>query len=484
MKPAQQQSSDDDRNLLRGMAWIGSARWVAQGLSWTATLFVVRLVAPIDYGIATLALAIFAILAVVAEFAIGTAVITKQDLSDGQVSQLHSVAVGLSMLMAVVMLVAAPIAAVAFFDSRLVDALRVLSVAVLAEGVRAVPVALITKRLNYRLLAAVEFVKQVGTSLTVLVLALSGAGMWALVIGYVVGAAAATALVLHRCPLGFVQPHFQEIRQSLRFAFEVVTARLAWMTYKNSDFFVVGRLYPGELLGQYTMAWTIASLPGEKLGNVITAASQPFFASIQSSLQKLTLHFCRITQLLAFLLFPMVFGLAVVADLVVKVVLGPQWLASVHTMQLLLAFSAVSSVFAPVGQILQVTNNARTSMRVAIATLVVLPAAFAFAGTLAGIVGVAVAWLVVYPALYSVCVITALRALDLRLSQYLTMFVPPVISTAFMVLCVSLMRTRLGFQNNAIELTISILCGAVAYAAIMALCFRRFALEIYRWIKQ
>jgi len=96
--PPNPSSADLDASLVRGVAWVGAARWSTQALTWIATLVIARLLSPSDYGIFSMALLYLGLLALVTEFGLGAAIITIRNLADGQIAQLNTVTVILGVI--------------------------------------------------------------------------------------------------------------------------------------------------------------------------------------------------------------------------------------------------------------------------------------------------------------------------------------------------------------------------------------------------
>lgn len=413
------QPTPTGRTLVGGVAWIASLRWTAQVLTWVSTLVVVRLLAPGDYGIAALALAVVSVVTVLAEFGLGTAVISARALSPVQVAQLNGAALGLAVLASLVVLVGSPVAARFYREPLLAGVLPLLSLVFVAEGARVVPVAMLSRALRYRDTAIIDFAKSLVTATLVLTLALRGVGYWALILGYLGGSLVSAGWVISRHRQPYAWPTRAGLGALLQLARHVVIGRSAWILYRTADVFVAGRLFGAGLLGYYTMAWTVASLPGEKLGNVLTAATAPFFGAIQSDRQALRHYFVRVSETLALVLYPLLFGFLCVADLAVPLVLGEQWRPSVPVLRVLICYAAIQGVTTPVSQILTVTGHARTVMRAGLIALAVLPPAFFVGGRMAGILGVALGWLLVYPLVAWYPLSAALRVLALPVRDYI-----------------------------------------------------------------
>lgn len=466
-------AAPDARTLASGVAWIGTLRWSAQLLNWLSTLVVIRLLSPQDYGIVGMATVFIGVAAVLSEFGLGSAVVALPELAEREVAELNAGAALLSVVMAVVALASAPLLAHFFDEPALRLVVPVLSLGFLLEGLRTVPVAMLSRRLAYRSTAMLDFARQATAAGLVLLLAWWGAGYWALVIGNLAGSAMVTAWVVarHRQPASW--PRLAHLTRPLTFARHILGGRVAWQAYRNSDFLIAGRLFGADLLGYYTVAWNLASLPGEKLGNIITAATGPFFAAIQHDRAALRHHFLRVTEMLALVLLPVLLGFLLVAELAVPVVLGERWMPAVTPLRLLIGYAAVQAVVSPVNQVLNVTGNTRTGMMTGLLALAVLPPAFLLGAKFWGINGIALGWLATYPLVALYPLGRARQALGLSLPEYLMAWRRGVEGVAWMSAAVLAARYLIpdGLPDG-VALAVLVVVGAAAYAACLLLRHR------------
>jgi hypothetical protein len=100
-------------------------------------------------------------------------------------------------------------------------------------------------------------------------------------------------------------------------------------------------------------------------------------------------------MLLAYLTLPVSFGLAVTADLVVRIVLGPQWDAVVVPLQLLSFYAAFYSCQVLNAHVLLWTGQFRANMWLNVLAAVLLPIAF-YIGAQQGLPGVAWSWVIAF----------------------------------------------------------------------------------------
>ncbi|HTL05141.1 MAG TPA: oligosaccharide flippase family protein [Gemmatimonadales bacterium] len=457
----------ESRTLVHGIAWVGVFRWSSQVLTWAITLVVLRILSPRDYGIVGMTTFFLALAGVLSEFGIGGAIVALRDLSAAAERQLHALAILAGVLAAALAGLAAWPLSRGFHEPALVGVVMVLGSAFLLDGLRVVPVALLSRELEYRKASSVDLVRAVVAALVVLSLAVRGAGYWALVLGAVAGSGAASgwALWLRRIP--WERPRAADLAEPVRYCRHLIVSRLAFSGYQNADFLVAGRLFGSAVLGQYNLAWTIASLPGEKLTNVVTAASTPFFSAIQHDRAQLASYYLRLASFLSMALWPALFGFMVVADLVIPLVLGPQWTPAVPLARALVLYAGIQSVSALNSPILFLTGHSRTGMRVSLLALLILPPAFYLGGRLVGVEGVAWAWTIMFPFVVAWPLATVLRSLNLRFWAYAAALRRSALMVLVMVGAVWLLRYAVrGRVSPPVELGLAIATGGLVYGAL------------------
>ena len=82
-----------DRSAFTGVAWAGVGKWSTQIVAWAGTIIVARILVPSDYGLLTMAGVFIAVVTMLSEFGIGTAVITLQELPDEDLHQVNAFSV-------------------------------------------------------------------------------------------------------------------------------------------------------------------------------------------------------------------------------------------------------------------------------------------------------------------------------------------------------------------------------------------------------
>src|SRR5262249_601693 len=119
------------------------------------------------------------------------------------------------------------------------------------------------------------------------------------------------------------------------FGLHTAAANVVDFLGKSSPALIIGALVGVKAVGHYTMANQIIRVPDALVSGPVYLA---IFAAISARAQELEVAgqlTMRALRGIAVGIAPMFFGLAVVADLAVKLCLGPKWLGSIDVLVLL-----------------------------------------------------------------------------------------------------------------------------------------------------
>jgi O-antigen/teichoic acid export membrane protein len=472
-----------DRAFVRGMSWTASIKWLTQVVTWGMTVVVARLLAPSDYGLVGIAAIYITLFTLFSEFGIGTAVVTLQDLTENQVSQLNTLSLLLGLLGLIISAAVAIPLGKFFHAPNLPPVVIVLSCGFIFSGIRTVPYALLQKELRFKLLALIEGLQGIVQALVTVTLAFLGFGYWALVLGILSLSVTPTGLILIWRRQSFAIPRFSSIRKAIHFSRHIVIGRLCWASYSNSDFIVAGRVLGEAPLGAYTLAWTLAYSPLEKLTTLVNRVTPSVFAKIQTDSEALCRYLRNITGGMALIIFPVTIGMALVAPEFVALVLGSKWSGVVAPLELLALHALICSNVVLLPPLLNVIGEERLVMLNSVVAMIILPISF-YIGSRWGTVGIAAGWVVIYPLTQLPLFSRTFRRINLPRSEYLATMWPALSGCAVMAISVDVLK----FVSNGIwplyaRLAAEILVGIVAYGMVLLLLHRNYLRGILQFVR-
>ncbi len=379
--------------------WAGAGNIIKALLTFGLSVLLARLLDPSHYGLIGVVLAFVSILLVIQDGGFGQAVVYFEETEE-TLPTYHTVTALGGLLMALLTALAAPGLAWFYGMPELVRVAPALGLSLIFASLTSVPQGLLMKELRFKVLSVVETAAGVTAGVVAVALAFQGAGVWSLVVNIVLGAAIQAVAVRWLKPGRFTRRLRPDVvRRVVRYGLPLTGSRLLWQVYLNSDALIIGKMLGSAPLGFYSYALRMARFLSERVFGIVNRVSFPSFASMKDDRERLVRHWFLLTELLGLIHFPAMLALAMNAEDFVLVLLGEKWLPAVLPLKLLCAAEAVRAVQVVIPQLVAAVGETRAVLRYNVVNAIVLPAAFAVGCRLAGLAGVGVAWMTVYPLL-------------------------------------------------------------------------------------
>lgn len=467
-----------EKQTVHALKWASVGKLAGQVISWAVTLAVLRLLSPEDYGLMAMVSVIVSILANIAELGLGASIVQAPKLATKELQQANGLVMLINLAAFAVLLIAAPLVGHFFGDDRLTILVRVASLQFVLNALSTVPQAIAYRDMDFRRLAWIELAAVILASVATLVLAWLGAGVWALVIGSLVQLAARTVLLLQR---GFVRPSFSlaGMRQFLAFGGAVTLSRLAWQVVSQSDVLIAGRLMTPAAVGLYSISLHVATLPMQKIMGIINQVAFPAVARMQDDMERLRRRLLEASRIMTVVSIPVLWGISSVAPEFVRLVMGGKWLGGIFPLQvicLVVPFRMLNAVFATavlgIGRAGLNVHNTAVSMAV-------LPICF-LVGTHWGVNGLACAWLIAVPLVFTFNFPRMAGAFGLTVRDVGRAVWTPVVAGAAMTGSVYACRLLTPDLPDLARLALLIAVGASVYAFTLEMINREIRPELLR----
>lgn len=478
------QENQLDHSLVSGIAWTAALRWPAQVISWIATAFAARILTPADYGIVSMAMIAIGLARMVEDFGMDAVLVQDRSIVGDRQAQLA----GLILLAGAVlcgMFVALAHPVSWFFNEPTVaPVIMFLSLLCVADAIQVVARAGLQREMKFAQLAWAQFLQVIVSQAVLVTGALLGWGVWALVFNTLAAAAAVTLLLLYWHPYSIHRPReLSRLARPLLQGWRILASRAAYYAYSTADQTVIGRMLGKDALGAYSFATTFSTTVSQEITSVVSRVVPGIFSEVQDNRSALRRYFLVLTELLAYLAIPVSAGMAVTADLVVNIVLGPQWSAVIIPLQILCLYAAYYTTQVLFGAVLMWTGQFRANMWCSILAGVALPLAF-IVGTRWGLEGVAWAWAIFFPLVNLPAMVIAFRTIEGSFGSWVNSVWPATAASIVMGVAVVAVRSVLpGDLVAPVVAAISVAVGCVVYLAMLWLFFRRRLREMWAFVK-
>jgi O-antigen/teichoic acid export membrane protein len=250
--------------------------------------------------------------------------------------------------------------------------------------------------------------------------------------------------------------------------------------YSSVDYLLIGRFLGADALGAYYIAYQLAVRPLLKVNPVLTRVAFPVFAKKQQDDAALRRGFAELVRLVAFVAFPLLVGLAVLAPQLVPLAFGEEWSDSIPLIQILAGLGALKAVVNPIGALLLAKDRPDLGFKMNAVMLVVTALALWTVVGL-GVTAVAATYLGVVAVSFLIWCRVLRAVVGFGLSDYLTAIGWPALLALGMGVAMeaAYLVIRQGVAEPTTILAIVALAGVASYAGLVVRFRRRYLAELW-----
>ncbi len=359
---------------LTGVRWTLVARVVAQLLGIAAMVLLARLVPPVEFGYAVIAIVANTFAVTVVYDFVGVPLVQAESIERSQLATatLASLALG-TLLCAATFLFGATVA-VSLFDERTATLVALVAPAFVLGSVAAVPRAMLHRRLDFAGVSKIEVASLVAGHLTAVTLALAGVDAEALVVGVLVTTAVATLLVALRAPLPLPRWQRGGLRKLASFGMASGLSAVTAVGFRNVDFAIIGARLNAVQLGYYWRAFQLGVEHQGKISTIMMRVALPLY-SRAANIEDMRRLRRRITRAHATVILPLQAGLIGLAPVLIPWVLGAPWEPAVVPTQILAVAGMLTAVLTGVSPLVLAVGRPRALLAYNVASAVLYAAA-------------------------------------------------------------------------------------------------------------
>ena len=344
----------DNQNLkqktAQGLFWSFLSSGGMQLLNLIIGIFLARLLSPGEYGIVGM-LAIFTLLANnLQESGFGVALVNIKDIKHNDYNAVFWFNVGMSLLLYVILFCCAPLIAAFFHQPCLVSLSRFVFLGFIIASLCISPNAMLVRGLKMKEKAITSLSALVVSGTVAVIMAIKGFSYWSLAtqqILYNVVICLGRFYYTRWCPT--LKVDFTPVRQMFSFSYKVLITAVLTTINNNVLTVIFGRLFPAQAVGNFTQANKWNTMANQMVTNTMAQVAQPVFTQVTDDKERQRRVFGKMLRFTAFLAFPALFGLALVAPQVILLAIGDKWVDSIPLLQIL----CISGAFIPLYTVYQ-----------------------------------------------------------------------------------------------------------------------------------
>jgi len=321
--------------ILSNLLWKLLERAGTQGIQLVVQIALARLLMPEEYGIIAIIDVFITLSGIFVQSGLNTALIQKKDADEVDFSSVFYLSLVVAGFFYMVLFAAAPPISDFFNEPRIVPVLRILSITLFFSAFNSIQYAVIARNMEFKRLFFSSIAAVAASGATGIGMAFAGYGVWALV-GQTITNQLVMIIVLWFTVKWRPKPIFSiaQVGALFSYGWKLMMSSLILMLYHNLRDVVIGKLYKPAMLGFYGMGYKIPALIIININGSIISVLLPALSSFQDDKEKVRKMVRRAIVTSSFIIFPMMVGLAVVAEPLVRTLLTDKWLPSVPFIQL------------------------------------------------------------------------------------------------------------------------------------------------------
>lgn len=422
---AGESSANFGARVKSAVIWRSGTQILAQLISWGATLAVIRILEPSDYGLFAMTSVVLVFLNFLNGYGFVSALIQSEKVEPIRIRQAFGMLILLNSGLALIQLfVVAPLAAAYFKEPVVAEMLRWQSLIYLATPFLTLPEAMLTRNLDFKKPAIINLTSAFVGAVVALFMAMNDYGVWTLVFAPIaIFWTRAIALMLGT--RFWVWPSFDFRGAGGIFAFgtTMLVSHGFWIIQSQCDIFIAGRHFDNHDLGLYAEALFLTQIFAAKFVPPLNEVAFPAYARLQNDRAALSAGFLKAVRLIMLISCPLYLGMAVSAEPLVAVVMGPKWVEAsplVAVLALAMPVMTLQILFHPA---LNALGLPQITLRNSIFGAVLMPSVYIYAVQY-GSMGLAWGWLVSLPILLAFTIYQARPHVGFTISGLIAAILP------------------------------------------------------------
>jgi O-antigen/teichoic acid export membrane protein len=353
----------NSRNLglrvLKGTSLLVGARLIVRSFSLLNIVVLARLLSPNDYGIAALSMAAVAAFTAFSDLNLFQALTASDDVDADHLNTAFTLSLLRGLLMATAMFGLADVIAGAMDTPALAAVLRALSLLFILEGLSNPAFWMYQRNLDFSKEFGRSTIAQAISSVATIAAGFYFRSYWAIVVGTLVTYAASAGMSYWRVPF---RPRLglRHWRGLIGFGGWLTLQGIASQLASLAPRILIPKLVSPAALGVYTISRDTVSLPLDELLGPLRRTFLPSFSAIKNDPERLrrTTRLAMSTLLAAAL--PVGVGMALLAEEILMILVGQQWLAGAIVLQVLAPPLAMMLSTSPITGLVMAMGELRT----------------------------------------------------------------------------------------------------------------------------
>ena len=333
------------QKTVSGIIWRFAERFGAQIVTFIVGIVLARLLDPEDYGIIAEVTVFITISQVFIDNGLGNALIQKKNADEIDFSTVFFFNIVMCLVLYAILWAVAPAIAAFYGKDELTAILRVLSLTVVISSVKNIQQAYVSRQMIFK---RFFFATLGGTLLSAVIsilMAYRGFGVWALVAQQLINVTVDTLILWITVKWRPIAAYsWERWRGLFSYGWKLLVSALIDTIYNNLRQLLIGKFYTDADLAYYNRGKNIPNLLVTNINSSIDSVLLPALSTEQDNAERLKAMTRRAISVSAYIMWPLMVGLAVIGEPLTRLLLTEKWLPSVPYLRIFCLVSACTPI--------------------------------------------------------------------------------------------------------------------------------------------
>ena len=328
----------------KGLFWGALNNGTMQLLNIVIGILLARLLTPTDYGLMGMLAVFTAIAGALQESGFTTALANMERPTDNDYNSVFWFSAITGWISYIVLFFSAPLIAAFFHHSELISLSRFVFVSLLFSSLGTAPSAYLFKNMMVKETALLRITCLIVSGVVGIILALKGYAYWSLAwqqVLYISLTSLWRFFIIPWRPSFHID--FTPVKKMFSFSYKILVTTIVNTISQNILTFIFGRLYSAKVVGNFSQAFKWDTMASTFVSGTISQVAQPVLVEVNNDTCRQVKVFRKMLRFTAFLVFPAMFGLSMVAHEFIILLISDKWMDSIPLLRIL----CISGAFLP-----------------------------------------------------------------------------------------------------------------------------------------
>ena len=322
-------------SISKALGWKLLERFGVQGIQFILQIILARILTPEHYGTLSMMIVFTNLANVFIQSGFNTALVRKKDVDEDDYSSVFWASLAIATIIYIILFFTAPVIARFYEMPDIVAPFRILGLMLFPGAFNSIQIVKVRRDLNFKKIFISSTVGNIVAGGIGIAMAYLGFGLWSLVAQTLLNITMAclVMLITVRWRPKLVC-NFKKLKVLLSFGWKLFVASIIDVLYQDLRTFVIGKKYDSGTLGYYNRGKQFPQFIINAINTSVQAVMLPVMAQEQDEKIKVKAIMRRSIIMSAYIIFPMMMGLALVAKPLISLLLTDKWLPAVIYMQI------------------------------------------------------------------------------------------------------------------------------------------------------